>query len=426
MKRNVVLDAEKKIGMHVFFTPNNGIGGKIRTIPEDFGVKEISCYPATKEKGKFTIADVTTVNWETNLLIRELSTRLHISRKRVGFAGTKDKRAKTSQMLSIYNVSKDDLSNVNIKDVSIENVYYSDRPVKIGDLIGNSFEITVRGIDKDATEVQIQKISSKILETGGFPNFYGIQRFGVMRPVTHVVGKHIVKGNFKDAIMSYIANPIRGEGEESFMVRDRLEKTQDYAEGLKSYPAYLNFENAILNKLVTNSEDFIGAFKELPKNLLTMFVYAYQSFLFNEMLSNRIKANLPLNRAVLGDVVLPVRRGVIDKNIIKVKEKNIEKINKQVSKGKAVVSGLLAGSDSDYADGEMGEIEHKIIEKENIDPRDFIIPEIPFMSSSGSRRALLSYVKHLDFKLVNDSLNINMLAFVLKFDLPIEDLTLVW
>ena len=42
------------------------------------------------------------------------------------------------------------------------------------------------------------------------------------------------------------------------------------------------------------------------------------------------------------------------------------------------------------ADGEMGEIEHAIIEAQKIDPRDFIIPQIPFLSSSGSRRPLLA------------------------------------
>ena len=52
--------------------------------------------------------------------------------------------------------------------------------------------------------------------------------------------------------------------------------------------------------------------KELPKNLLTMFVYAYQSYLFNKILSERIKKNLPLNKAVVGDIILPIRKDIID------------------------------------------------------------------------------------------------------------------
>ena len=417
MKNNAVLDAEKNIGIQTFFTSFKGVGGRLRTLPEDFVVKEISSYPPEKENGKFTIADVTATNWETNLLVRELSKRLCVSRKRISFAGTKDKRAKTSQLMSFYNISVEDLSNVIIKDVVIENVYCSDLPVKIGDLIGNSFIVIVRNIEKDINHKQIQNIASSIVSIGGFPNFYGIQRFGVVRPITHVVGECIVMGDFEKAVMSYVANPIEGENKESFMVRDQLEKTHDFATALKCYPGYLNFEKAILNKLVTNPEDFVGALKELPQNLLTMFVYAYQSFLFNKMLSERIKNNLPLNKAVLGDVVLPVRKGVIDKNEIKVKESNVEKVNKQISKGKAVVSSLLVGCDSEFSDGAMGKIEHKIVEKEKIDLRDFIIPDIPFISSKGSRRSLLAYVENFDFELVDDNLNDGKLALILKFEL---------
>jgi len=153
-----VLDAEKKIGIATFFTLFEGLGGKLRTKPEDFFVREISNYPPEKTDGKFTIADVTATNWETNLLVRELSNRLQISRQRVGFAGTKDKRAKTIRLMSFYKVPIEKLYNVKIKDVEIENIYYSDRPVKIGNLVGNSFEIVIRNINENANIKNIQTL----------------------------------------------------------------------------------------------------------------------------------------------------------------------------------------------------------------------------------------------------------------------------
>ena len=103
------LDAEKNTGIETFFTSAGGIGGKLRTVTKDFIVSEISKYPQKKEKGRFTIAEITATNWETNGLVRELSNRLHISRKRVGFAGTKDKRAKATRLMSFHNISKDNL-----------------------------------------------------------------------------------------------------------------------------------------------------------------------------------------------------------------------------------------------------------------------------------------------------------------------------
>ena len=409
-------DAEKTIGIETFFTKAKGIGGKLRTYPEDFIVQERFIHPHTREDGRFSIAEITSNNWETNLLIRELSNRLHISRKKVGFAGTKDKRACTTQLMSFYNVSKEELSQIKIKDVIIENIYMSNHPVKIGALLGNRFEITIRDISRVKSE-QIQNIVSHLVENGGFPNFYGVQRFGVMRPITHVVGKHIVNGDFEKAVMSYIANPLSGEDKETYTLREHLQQTYDFSEALKSYPRSLNFEKAILNKLVVNPKDFVDALQELPKNLLTMFVYAYQSYIFNRILSERIQRKLPLNKAIVGDIIRPVRKNIIDENGIITTKSNIEKINKQILKGKAFVSGLLLGSDSRFSEGEMGEIEHGIVDIEKINTQDFIIPDIPYLSSSGSRRSLLAFLKSIDWELKHDELAKNKFALTLKFDL---------
>ena len=412
-----VLDAEKKIGVEVFFTDFNGVGGTLRTQPEDFSVREISDYPLENKDGRFLIADITAKHWETNLLIRELSNWLHISKQRIGFAGTKDKRATTKRAMSFYNVKEEKLANVKIKNVDIENIYRSNIPIRIGFLKGNNFELVIRNIEKKVKKENVRKSVSFFQKNGVFPNFYGIQRFGIIRPITHIVGKHIVKGDFKKAAMTYIANPIKGEDEEIFQLRKKLEETHDYSESLKNYPKKLNFEKAILNKLVVDSKDFIGALKELPRNLITMFVYAYQSYLFNKILSERIRRKIPLNEAIIGDIILPIRKGVVDDKGIFVSDKNIEKVNKQISKGKAVVSSVLFGSDSIFSEEEMGEIEHKIIEKEKILPRDFIIPDIPFISSSGSRRPIFTEVKKLDYKLFEDDLNPGRQALILKFEL---------
>ncbi len=409
--------AEKNIGIESFLTSKYKIGGKLRFVPEDFIVKEVSSYPPKTEDGRFVIADVTAKNWETNILVREISDRLRISRDRISFAGTKDKRAQTTRLMSFYNISTDALSNIKIKDVNMENIYRSDRPIKIGNLVGNRFEIVVRKIDQDIKSEQIQEIASVIIKNGGFPNFYGVQRFGTVRPITHIVGKYIVLDDFEKAVMSYIANPIEGEDEDNHKLRTRLQKTYDFSEALASYPNELNFEKAILNKLVVNPKDFVGALKQLPNNLLTMFVYAYQSYLFNRILSERIRRDLPLNKAIEGDVILPLRNDAIDENGIFTTKNNIEKVNAQVSKGKAFVGGILIGYASEFAKGEMGEIEHKIIDKEKLNLKDFVIPEIPNLSSSGARRPILAPVKNLEFKLNDDELNKNNFALTLKFEL---------
>ena len=410
-------DFEKNIGIETFFTDYAGISGKLRTIPEDFIVNEVFLYPKKVENGCFAIAEVSSKNWETHRLVRELSKRLKISQKRISFAGTKDKRACSTQLMSFHNVSKDELSSVNIRDVSVKDMYHSDKPIRIGSLLGNRFEIIVRNIDKKTGKDQIEAIALKITENGGFPNFYGIQRFGIIRPITHIVGKHLVHGDLESAVMEYVANPIKGEDEKTYQLRKELQQTHDFSKALQSYTTVLSFEKAILNRLVVDPKDFAGALQELQKNLLMMFINAYQSYIFNKIISERIRRKIPIHQAIVGDVIQPIRNNILEGNYISVTEPNIEKVNKQIIKNKAVVTGLLVGYDSFFSKGEMGEIEQSVIEKETFDYRDFIIPDIPFLSSKGSRRSILGLINDIEWKLHKDEINEEKQSLTIKFAL---------
>ena len=131
-----------KVGREKYSTDLSGIGGKLRNIPEDFEVREISLIPSYSLTGKYTIARVKSRNWETNALIRILAKYLGIYSERIGFAGTKDKRAVTSQLLS-FPIDEKKVSTLQIKDVGIEILGKSNRKIKLGELIGNDFTIKV-------------------------------------------------------------------------------------------------------------------------------------------------------------------------------------------------------------------------------------------------------------------------------------------
>lgn len=411
----MILSVEKQIGIEAFLTSTPGLKGKLRFIPEDFIVAEESKLPPKKEDGRYTIAIVTSTNWETNQLIHKISKQLHISRRRVSFAGTKDKRAKTTQAMSFYNVPIEKIEKLDIKDVEIKAIYRSDRGLHIGDLNGNHFDITIRNIDK--TESEIKQVIEEIKRYNGFPNFFGIQRFGVIRPITHLVGKQLVLANFREAVWIYLTWIDEREEESAISARKTLLETNDYKNALKLYPLSLHFERAMLNHLSTNPEDYIGALQTLPGNLLTMFISSYQSYLFNKILSRRILDGLPINQAVIGDIVLPMRDGRITYEEIPVTERNIEKVNKQLHRGKGFVSGILVGSESRFAKGEMGEIEHKVVEEENIDIRDFVIPEIPSISSYGTRRIIFAPIKYLSYTIREDDFNLGKKTLILSFSL---------
>ncbi len=391
---------EAQIGLEVFYTDTPGIGGKLKRSPQDFLVDEISAPPERVESGAYTIAKVTAQNWEMNRLVRELSKALGIGRERIGFAGTKDKRAITSQLMS-FQAPVDQVMSLRLHQITVEDAYPAKKGLTIGDLIGNRFGINVAEPSLGGQELRdaLDGTAASLAQLGGFPSFFGVQRFGAVRPVTHEVGRWIVKGDLERAIMTYAGNPVPQESEGSRTARAKLEETRDFEQAIGYFPKTLTFERMAIGFLARNPGDYVGAIQVMPPNLQMMFVHAYQSYLFNRMLSERIRRGLPLDRPLVGDVVLPVdRSGLPDHDHgVPVTKSNIDLVEKQVRNGRAYVSGVLFGTESVLGEGEMGDIERKVIDEEGLSSKDFMVPMLHQCSSKGSRREIVGHITDLRY-----------------------------
>jgi len=387
---------ESELGLEVFITASvQGIGGKLRKTPEDFTVDEVSLLPPEAPDGKYVVAKVWHRNWEANRLVRRLASNLRIGRGKVGFAGTKDGRSVATQLMS-FEAPIEAVAALAIPDVKIIQPYRARRMVAIGDLIGNRFQIKVSDT-ADAIDVErtCTTVKTQLEDLGGFPNFFGLQRFGSVRPITHLIGKDLIRGDFERAVMKYVANPSDEEESEANDARAALQETRDYERALKEFPTKLTFERTIIGHLKDKPDDYIGALRRLPRNLLMMFVHAYQSFLFNKMLSERIRRGMSIKIPEVGDLVLPLNKaGLPDRdNPISVDEANMPKVLANCRANKAFVSGLLYGTESNFAGGTMGEIERMTIETEGIERPNFQIVGLREASSSGTRRELLAVYK---------------------------------
>jgi len=286
--------------MEVYLSKTAGIGGMIKKLPQDFIVEEIlsdmTILEAEKdlglvlgEKKEYLHFTLDKYNWDTMRALKVLSNKLHVGKKRFGFAGTKDKRALTTQRVSVWNTDAEKLKNVYVKDIILRDPVYSDERINLGMLWGNRFTMTIRDLDLPADAVE-ERIGAIITELGGkVPNFFGLQRFGTVRPTTHLVGKAILDRNFEDAVMIYLAAVYPGEEEASMEARKFLAETRDFKEAMKRFPKHLGYEIAMLNHLAVTPTDFIGALRELPKKLRWMFVHAYQAYLFNLALSEYLR-----------------------------------------------------------------------------------------------------------------------------------------
>jgi tRNA pseudouridine13 synthase len=389
---------ESELGLEVFLTEEiPGIGGKLRRAPEDFQVDEISILPPADPEGKFVIAKVWHRNWEANRLIRRLGSNLRIGRAKIGFAGTKDGRSVSTQLMS-FNAPIEAVQSLAIPDVEILDAYRARRMISIGDLVGNRFKIRVADIDAGVdTRAICDSVKAKLDSIGGFPNFFGIQRFGSVRSITHLIGKDLIRGDFEGAVMRYVANPMDEEGSEANDARRTLQETRDFERAFREFPMKLTFERTMIGHIRDNPTDYVGALRLLPYNLLMMFVHAYQSHLFNRILSERIREGMSLREPEIGDLVLPLSKTNVPDhdNWIPVSVDNLEKATRNAKEGKAFISGLLYGTESVFADGRMGEIERKIVGAEEISKLDFQIVGLREASSKGSRREILSSYKDL-------------------------------
>ncbi|MCH7659655.1 MAG: tRNA pseudouridine(13) synthase TruD [Euryarchaeota archaeon] len=395
---------EREVAMAYYVSRSDGIGGQVREENEDFRVKEIEKFEtqpidADPDAYPHIVIRATLDGWDTNDFARRLSDAMAISRERVSWAGTKDKRAVTTQLVSVMKADPTEIPE--IRGAKIEVVGRAGRDLQFGDLAGNGFEITVRDGSDDEFE-RVEEITEELREFGGgsigIPNYFGQQRFGSLRPVTHEVGLAVARGDWRGAVMAYLGGPRETEPEDTQAARTYIDETTDWQGALERFPRKLGYERAMLHRLVEDGaerpEDFREALETAPTNLQRLFVNAGQSYLFNRILSERLDRGLPFDRAVVGDVVCfadsDAPKGLARPDTSRtqrVTETRVETVNRHIERGRAFVTAPLVGTETELGEGEPGEIERAVLSEAGISPADFDLPDE--FHSTGTRRAIL-------------------------------------
>ncbi len=356
---------EEKLPEWSYLSSTRGIEGTLKEQIEDFRVVEVADHETGE--GDDLIVKVTKHNMTTLEAIHELSKILHISRKRFGYAGNKDKRAITTQYMSINGVTEEDLERVFMPEIELEVVGKGDR-INLGDLEYNEFDIVIRNINlpEDHIKKRINNIEDEIGEY--FPNYFGAQRFGSTRPITHQVGRHILKGNYEEAVWTYIAKPYEEEHEKVKKVRKDLWESRDPERGAERFPSEYRYEKNLLYHLANKEEDYEGAIKRLPQGLQKLFIHSYQSYVFNKALSHVISNGFDDKEAELP----------------------------------------LVGYKTSLRDTEAEEKIKEVLEEDEVTLEDFKLRDLKHLRVEGGYRRCFREVK--DFELVEvdeDDLNIN-------------------
>jgi len=415
-------EIEKLLGIDVYASKSEGIGGVIRESVDDFVVEEVlvdgskasvngeilsRVLGSSLQKQRFLLSVLIKQNWDTFIAVKNIAKVLGIDQARVQFAGIKDAKAVTAQHITLENILTEDVEKIDIKEISVLPVGYVREMLSLFYLLGNNFTITIKSIHSSEAIVKesIMQTINELKGFGGIPNFFGHQRFGTTRPITHLVGKAIVNGDFEEAAMLFLAKPSVHEHPVSRQARQELDSTKNFKHAQENFPKQLRFERMMLNYLVHNPGDFVGAFQCLPLKLQALFIQAHQSFLFNRFLSERVKHDLPLNKVLEGDYVVGVERsGLPLTSFAKVATaENLSEVNAQVKSGRLRLALPIFGVKQKLSQGFMGKIENEVLEQEGIETTNLHFNVLSRTGGKGGLRTAVTPIR--DFKLQSISAN---------------------
>lgn len=315
---------------------------KLKSTPEDFIVKEINQLHFT-ENGKYSYYLLKKRNMESEAAIQKISDLWKINPKYINRAGNKDKVAITTQHISISQGPEKSITSENLE---LTYLGKGNERLNLGMLEGNAFKIIVREISKEEWK-QCEK-NLKDIKKFQCINYYDDQRFGIEKN-NHEIGKLLVKKQWKETAALLCQ-------------REHYPYTK-----MKEY-------------LEQHPSDVIGALRLLPRQLLLLFVHAYQSFLWNETAKEYVKEQGKYISAsyAVGKLFFPTK---------KMRDVEIP----------------ILGFDEEACDKRIAKIIGNVMKKENISFRDFLIKQIPELTTAGGKRDLLIDIKDFSWKKIDET-----------------------
>lgn len=393
-------DVEAFIGIKGYATSATGIGGVIKERPEDFKVWEVlrdgtDARLAFEDKTNhlrkngFTIFVLRKVNVTTLSATSAISRFFGVKSRDVGICGIKDKRTAAWQFFSIpyVNIKLYDAPVEVMKNVWVKPIAASDRELSTDDLVRNEFEIKISRISVDSERAK--ELVSKIIEelrVKGVLNFFGHQRFGILRPITHVVGKFIIKGELGEAVERFLFDYSNFEPEVIRLARKELAESRDILSTMNRFPRCLTYERNVMLYLIRNPKDYAGALRRLPLRLRRLFVEAYSSYLFNKLLSKLM--DMDLREPKPGDLVVELDMYGLQKGKpFYLSHGAVGRASELIRKGMLTLVLPVPGYRINLPRNEKATILNEVLEEEGVSLSDFSCRALPEVSMLGDYRS---------------------------------------
>ena len=263
-----------------------GIGGRIREELEDFFVEEIPLYQPCGE-GEHVYLRIEKRDLSTMEAVRILGHKLGRPPRDFGYAGLKDRKGVTQQTISLGGVSVDEVRSLELEKIEILSVKRHLNKLRLGHLQGNRFRIRIRGVSADAEE--LAEPIFRLIGELGLPNYFGPQRFG-NRGDSHWTGRAFLVKDYRRAIRRILGCPSLTEKNPNVVAARRLFMQFRWREALERFPGSYREEKKLLTYLLRAGEKYKGASRLVYRGIMKLYFSAFQSYLFNGVLEERMRA----------------------------------------------------------------------------------------------------------------------------------------
>ena len=364
-----------------------GIGGVIKQEHADFYVEEVPLYAASGS-GEHTYFEIEKIGRTTRAAVERIAQELGLPPDSIGYAGLKDRKGVTRQTLSVACGDSSRLRQLSVPGVEVLRVSRHTNKLRLGHLLGNRFRVRVREVCSDAEA----RLNALLPLLKGIPNFYGPQRFG-SRGIAHMIGRALLRKDYRTAVDRLLGRPSSTEAHPDVIRARRLFMAGQWEEAHRAFPPEYRDELRVLYYLLQAGERYSRAVTRLRDHSRRMYVCAFQSYLFNLTLSERMRqAGGDLECLFEGDLAYLHGSGAV----FDVKDPERERV--RVERFEISPSGPLFGSKMIAPKGKAAEIERAVLRREGLD-LEGVRRLFPRRFFDGVRRPLRVPVQDLSWQL---------------------------
>lgn len=374
-----------------YLTPDlPGIGGRIKTFPEDFFVDEIPLYAPSGE-GTHIFFRVEKMGLASSDAAARIADALGVRHNDIGFAGRKDTKAVTRQWMSVEHIDPQRIETLDLPKIRILELARHENKIKTGHLAANRFRIRIRDLDLPAEEAkEIAAQCLDVLARRGVPNYFGPQRFG-SRNESQYLGWALVTDQLGEFVDILLGRP-ELDKQPDFIRARRFYEQGDYDKAYRNWPYRFRDQRRVLKFLIGHPASKRKAAKMIGKSLRSLLICAWQSHVFNQVLAARMPQ---IDQVFEGDMAMKHENGAC----FRVDDAAVEQPRCEAFE--ISPTGPLLGMRTTRLTGRAGEIENAILDQIPLQEGD--LRRLRQYGAKGGRRAMRFKPRHIEIETGKDA-----------------------